>query len=133
MTEMILIPRRDVTLPEVQVNRHWIGGAWLDGADWSERVSPSHGVVVSRSAKGGEAEAEAAIAAARAAFDDGRWSRLSAKARAAVLLRGADLIEAHVERFALIETLESGKPISQVLRRNLQLSAIISHVCLQLN
>jgi acyl-CoA reductase-like NAD-dependent aldehyde dehydrogenase len=113
MTEMTLIPGSNATLPEVRVNRHWIGGAWLDGAEQSERVSPSHGAVVSRSAKGTEAEARAAIAAARAAFDDGRWSRLAAKARAAVLLRVADLIEAHVERFAVIETLESGKPISQ--------------------
>lgn len=113
MTEMTLIPRAETVLPEVRVNRHWIGGAWLDGAEQSDRVSPSHGVVVSRSAKGTEADARAAIAAARAAFDDGRWSRLAAKDRAAVLLRVADLIEAHVERFAVIETLESGKPISQ--------------------
>ncbi len=113
MTEMTLIPRADVAFPDVRMNRHWIGGAWLDSAEHSERVSPSHGVVVSRSAKGTEDEARAAVAAARAAFDDGRWSRLPAKARAAVLLKVADLIEANVERFALIETLESGKPISQ--------------------
>lgn len=113
MTEMTLIPRSAATLPELQVNRHWIGGTWQDGTAQSERISPSHGVVVSRSAKGTEADAQAAIAAARTAFDDGRWSRLAAKARAAVLLRVADLIEANVERFALIETLESGKPISQ--------------------
>ncbi len=70
-------------------------------------------MVVSRSAKGGEAETLAAIAAARAAFDDGRWSRLPARARAAVLMKVADLIEANVEPMALIETLESGKPITQ--------------------
>jgi betaine-aldehyde dehydrogenase len=113
MTEMTLVPRGDAVLPEVRVNRHWIGGVWRDSAEQSERISPSHGVVVSRSAKGTEADARAAIAAAREAFDDGRWSRLAAKARAAVLLRVADLIEANVERFAVIETLESGKPISQ--------------------
>lgn len=113
MTEMTLVPRGDAVLPEVRVNRHWIGGLWRDSAEQSERISPSHGVVVSRSAKGAEADARAAIAAARTAFDDGRWSRLAAKARAAVLLRVADLIEANVERFAVIETLESGKPISQ--------------------
>ena len=113
MTEMTLIPRSAATLPEPRLNRHWIGGAWQDSAALSDRVSPSHGVVVSRSAQGTGAEAQAAIAAARTAFDDGRWSRLAAKARAAVLLRVADLIEANVERFALIETLESGKPISQ--------------------
>ncbi|WP_424930225.1 aldehyde dehydrogenase family protein [Amaricoccus tamworthensis] len=100
---------------EPVVTRHFIDGNFVDSADGSttERVSPSHGVVVSRSARGGEAETEAAIAAARAAFDDGRWSRTSGKARATVLLRVADLIEKNVERFARIETLESGKPISQ--------------------
>lgn len=95
--------------------RHFIDGAHRDSADGavSDRVSPSHGIVVSRAARGGEAETEAAIAAARRAFDDGRWSRIPGKERAAVLLRVADLIEANVARFARIETLETGKPISQ--------------------
>jgi betaine-aldehyde dehydrogenase len=113
MTEMTLVPARRTVLPPPRLNRHLIDGSWQDGAAQSERVSPSHGVVVSRSAMGGEAETVAAITAARAAFDDGRWSRLASGARAAVLMKVADLIEANVERFALIETLESGKPITQ--------------------
>ncbi len=113
MTEMTLIPGTPVQLPEPRLNRHLIGGEWVPGGDLFDRRSPSHGVVVSRSARGDAATADAAILAARAAFDDGRWSRLSAKARASVLLRVADLIEASVGRFALIETLETGKPITQ--------------------
>jgi betaine-aldehyde dehydrogenase len=116
MTEFTLIPASGTALPASPfLARHLIGGHWQDSADGavSERRSPSHGVVVSRAAKGGKAEAEAAITAARTAFDDGRWSRLSGKARAAVLLKVADLIEANVERMALLETLESGKPITQ--------------------
>ncbi|MEO0484488.1 MAG: aldehyde dehydrogenase family protein [Pseudomonadota bacterium] len=116
MLDLNVITHADIALPEAPVElRHFIDGAWVDSADGavSERVSPSHGVVVSRAAQGGKAEAEAAIKAARAAFDDGRWSRISGKARATVLLKVADLIEQHTERFALLETLESGKPISQ--------------------
>lgn len=100
-------------LPPVFHAKHLIDGTWVGGTQVFDRVSPSHGVVVSRSAFGGEAETEAAIAAARRAFDAGVWSRLPAKARAAVLLRVADLIEANVERIAVQETLESGKPITQ--------------------
>jgi betaine-aldehyde dehydrogenase len=116
MTDMTVIPSIGAALPAEPFHaRHLIGGVWMDSADGavSERISPSHGVVVSRAAKGGAAEAEAAIAAARAAFDDGRWGGLPGKARAAVLLKVADLIEENVERMALLETLESGKPISQ--------------------
>ena len=116
MTDMTVIPSCGAALPATPFHaRHWIGGVWADSADGAvtQRVSPSHGVVVSQAAQGGHAEAEAAIAEARTAFDDGRWSGLSGKARAAVLLRVADLIEASVERMALLETLESGKPITQ--------------------
>jgi acyl-CoA reductase-like NAD-dependent aldehyde dehydrogenase len=116
MTEFTLIPSSGAVLPASPfLARHLIDGVWQDSADGavSQRLSPSHGVVVSQAAKGGKADTEAAIAAARAALVDGRWSRLSGKARAAVLLKVADLIEANVERMALLETLESGKPITQ--------------------
>ncbi|MFN5999524.1 MAG: aldehyde dehydrogenase family protein [Paracoccaceae bacterium] len=116
MLDLTLIPSSNATLPATPFRaRHLIDGQWQDSADAAvtERVSPSHGIVVSRAAKGGKLEAEAAIAAARKTFDDGRWSQLSGKARAGVLLKVADLIEANVDRMALIETLESGKPITQ--------------------
>ena len=116
MLDLTVISEAALAIPPEPLRlRHFIDGAYLDSSDGalSERVSPSHGVVVSRAAKGGETEVEAAIASARTAFEDGRWSRISGKERAAILLRVADLIEENVERFALIETLETGKPIAQ--------------------
>ncbi len=115
MKDITINPAVPFDLPECFEGRHLINGTWQDSASGKtfERRSPSHGHVVSRSALGGEAEAGAAIAAARTAFDSGVWSRASGKDRAAVLLKVADLIERHVDRIAVIETLESGKPISQ--------------------
>ncbi|WP_116599932.1 aldehyde dehydrogenase family protein [Primorskyibacter marinus] len=116
MLDLNILSEQTVDMPQTPYQaRHFINGAHTDSADGrkSERVSPSHGIVVSQAALGSEAEAEAAINAARTAFDDGRWSGLSAKDRAAVLNKVADLIEQNEERLAVIETLESGKPISQ--------------------
>jgi acyl-CoA reductase-like NAD-dependent aldehyde dehydrogenase len=115
MVELTVIPSTGTALPTPRVNRHFIGGDWVDSrtGETLYRSSPAHGLLVSRSALGGEAEAVAAIAAARAAFDDGRWSNLPGRDRARVLLRVADLIEAQVDAMALIETLETGKPITQ--------------------
>ncbi len=116
MKDLHIIADQMIALPTTAYQaRHFINGRTQDSADGrkSDRISPSHGVVVSQAALGSPAEAEAAIKAARAAFDDGRWSRLSGKARASVLNKVADLIEVNVEKLALMETLESGKPISQ--------------------
>ena len=113
MNDLTINTAIDFELPPVFEGRHLIDGVWKTSSDRFDRVSPSHGSVVSTSARGGEADANAAIAAARRAFDAGFWSRLSGKARATMLLKVADLIEANVERIALLETLESGKPISQ--------------------
>ncbi|MHA7875197.1 aldehyde dehydrogenase family protein [Roseivivax sp.] len=95
--------------------RHLIGGTFRDSADGAviERRSPAHGLLVSTAAEGGRAEVSEAVAVARAAFDAGDWSRRDGKARAGLLLRVAALIERDLERIARIETLESGKPISQ--------------------
>ncbi len=113
MLDLTLIPAIQTTLPPVFDARHLIDGRWQADGPTSERLSPSHGTVVSRAPVGTIQDAEAAIAAARRAFDSGCWSALSGKSRAAVLLKVADLIEANVDRMAIIETLESGKPISQ--------------------
>ena len=113
---LTLIHATNTALPAMPFTAlHLIGGQWQGSADGKtfDRISPSHGVVVSRAALGGVAETLAAIAAARAAFDAGEWSRTSGKTRATLLLKVADLIEANVERIAVLETLESGKPITQ--------------------
>lgn len=116
MKDLHVIEGQTAQLPKLPyLARHFINGAYVGSADGrvSDRISPSHGILVSQAALGSEAEADAAIKAARAAFDDGRWSRLSGKDRAAVLNKVADLIEENVETLALMETLESGKPIAQ--------------------
>ncbi|MBB5221682.1 acyl-CoA reductase-like NAD-dependent aldehyde dehydrogenase [Amaricoccus macauensis] len=116
MLDLTLVAATDAALPTEPARvRHLIDGGWRDSADGAtfERTSPAHGVVVTRAAKGGAAETDAAIAAARDAFDDGRWSELSGKARATLLLKVADLIDRDRERIACIETLEAGKPIAQ--------------------
>ena len=94
---------------------HLIDGVWRASASGQtfERTSPASGDLVSVAALGGTADVERAIEAARNAFDDGRWSDIPGSQRAKLLNKVADLIEANRERFALYETLESGKPISQ--------------------
>jgi betaine-aldehyde dehydrogenase len=78
-----------------------------------ERVSPAHDVVVGTYAEGDITDVDQAIESARRAFDQGPWPRMSGSERARLLRRVADLIERDLEKLALIETLESGKPIAQ--------------------
>ncbi len=78
-----------------------------------ERRSPAHGVVVTRVPRGRAEDARAAVAAARAAFDKGPWPNETASNRARALLKVADLIDRDREALALMDTLESGKPIAQ--------------------
>jgi len=93
-----------------------IDGEWTAGAEGLsiERTAPSHGVVVSRYQSATRIDAERAIAAARKAFDTGSWPHMTASQRSLLLLKVADLIEAHAEELAFLDCIEAGKPISQV-------------------
>jgi phenylacetaldehyde dehydrogenase len=72
---------------------------------------PSTGKEVSRIVDASNADVDRAVAAARAAFDDGRWSNLPPSRRERLINKLADLIEAHAEEFAEIEAIDNGKPM----------------------
>jgi acyl-CoA reductase-like NAD-dependent aldehyde dehydrogenase len=92
----------------------WINGLSVPARSQArfERASPFDGVLAATFANGGEADALAAIAAARTAFDDGPWPRSAARTRFKVLMRIAELLEQNDE--AMIERMvrESGKPLT---------------------
>ena len=85
----------------------------VGGGEEVLRDSPAHDVRVASYHSASEAEVDAAVMAAHKAFSTGDWPRTSGAERAALLRRVAARIEAELDELALIETLESGKPISQ--------------------
>jgi acyl-CoA reductase-like NAD-dependent aldehyde dehydrogenase len=78
-----------------------------------ERRSPAHGTIIRDYAEAGVEGVDTAVHAARDAFDRGPWPHFSGADRMKCLLKAADPIRGQKEALALIETLESGKPISQ--------------------
>ncbi|MFM5948248.1 MAG: aldehyde dehydrogenase family protein [Novosphingobium sp.] len=78
-------------------------------------INPATGALIAEAACGGATEIDLAVAAARAAWDDGRWRHMYPRERMAVMRRWADLVEAHGAELALLETLSMGKPITDAL------------------
>ena len=74
-------------------------------------ISPVDGRVLTQVARCGAADIDAAVSAARAAFEDHRWSGMAPAARKRVMIRFADLVLAHADELALTETLDMGKPV----------------------
>lgn len=98
-------------------NQLFIGGEFVDarGGERFETFSPIDGRSLGPVASGQTADVAQAVSAARAAFDDGRWSGLDPADRKALMLRFAEEIENAAERLALAETLDVGKPIANTL------------------
>lgn len=93
----------------------FIDGAWrpaVSGATF-ETVNPASGQVLARISACDTREVDLAVAAAKRAFDDGRWSRLPPGDRKKVLLAFADRLEANAHELAVMESLDSGKPVRE--------------------
>ncbi len=97
--------RKDVGGVSVPVD-HLIGGSWASSRQRFETRSPMGWEHLADIARGDKATATAAVAAAQEGFE--AWSALSIGDRADVLHRLADLIEAHTDQIALVETLDMG-------------------------
>ena len=101
---------------DLGLQAHYIGGSFVPSASGStfETLNPSNNEVLALAADGGEADVDAAVAAAREAFDQGDWPRLKSTERAQVLRRIAQAIRDHAEEFIAREVADIGMPIAQM-------------------
>ena len=82
-----------------------------------QRESPAHkGAIVGSYPEAGPEDVDLAVKAARKAFDEGPWPRMSGSERSKILFRAAELLQQKAEELAIVECLESGKPIIQARR-----------------
>src|ERR1700688_115793 len=97
-----------------QPRKMLINGKWVNAASGKTfpTYNPATGEVLAQVAEGDRADIDAAVQAARRAFDSGPWSHMTPSDRGKLIWKLADLLEQHLEEFATIETLDNGKPLS---------------------
>ena len=113
-------PSRTDLLPAVSAflssdKRLLIGGDWVPAASGRtfDTVDPATGSVLTGVAHADSSDVDRAVAAAKAAFEPGSaWRRTTPRQRARLLWRTAELIDAHAEELAQLETLDNGKPLA---------------------
>jgi acyl-CoA reductase-like NAD-dependent aldehyde dehydrogenase len=88
-----------------------------------ETINPATGDIIAEVASGDASDVDRAVASARKAFKSGVWSRMAPRARMAVMYRYADLIREHAMQFALIDSLDMGKPVTDMLNADVPAAA----------
>ena len=103
----------EAPLLNIADQQHYIGGRFVGSAsgDTFDVINPATEEVVTTAARGGAADVDLAVKAAKEAFDDGAWSRAKPSFRRQVLFKAAELIEARSQEFLRRQTAEMGGPI----------------------
>ena len=115
--------------------KHWIDGRQVDSVERFVTTNPATGEAIAEVASGGEAEINAAVAAAKAAFP--AWANTPAKQRAKLMRRLGELIEQNVPHLAALETMDTGLPIAQTSKQLIPRASenfhFFAEVCTQVN
>src|SRR5215467_12673502 len=101
---------------------HFVGGEWLESAETYETISPRDEEALAAVGQGTAEDVGRAVAAAREAYADG-WSTLPGSERAKYLFRIARLLQERSREFAVLESLNGGKPIKESRDVDLPLAA----------
>src|SRR6476620_2479271 len=109
-------PRRAQLVEEIGLQRHYIGGEFRESVAGGtfKTLDPATNEVITEAADGQAADIDAAVAAARRAFDEGPWPRMKAAERAAILRRIAEAVRAHADELIEREIADIGMPVSQM-------------------
>ncbi|CAJ0785699.1 MULTISPECIES: 5-carboxymethyl-2-hydroxymuconate semialdehyde dehydrogenase [Ralstonia] len=115
--------------------KHWIDGRQVDSVERFITTNPATGEAIAEVASGGEAEINAAVAAAKAAFP--AWANTPAKQRAKLVRCLGELIEQNVPHLAALETMDTGLPIAQTSKQLIPRASenfhFFAEVCTQVN
>lgn len=116
--------KSSVKRPQVKDQPMLINGKWVDSVSGKtfETLNPATGEVICQVAEGDKADVDLAVKAARKAFEDGPWSRMSAAERGRLLYKLADLMEKNQDELAALETLDNGKPLRDARAADVPLS-----------
>ncbi|HEY0280687.1 MAG TPA: aldehyde dehydrogenase family protein [Solirubrobacterales bacterium] len=106
-----------------------IGADWVEAADGRtfDVYDPSTGSVLGKVARGGSEDVDRAVKTARAAFDSGPWSTMTASERGRAIHRLGDLILEHGDELATLESLDNGKPLAIARAADVPLAADLFH------
>lgn len=106
--------------PPVEINytKLLINGQFVDSASGKTfpTLDPRTGEVIADIAEGDAEDINRAVSAARKAFDEGPWPRMTPYERSRIMLRFADLVEKHNDDIAALETWDNGKPYEQAAK-----------------
>src|ERR1017187_8833084 len=107
----------------------FIDGRWVDAATGRtfETPNPATGETLARIAEGGAEDINRAVKAARRAFEEGPWSRMTPSERGRIIWRIGDLILAHLDELAQLESLDNGKPFAVAQAADVPLAADLFH------
>lgn len=105
--QLIEPPKSD----EVREYKMLVGGEWIDARSGKtfESTNPYTGRVWATAPEAGDEDVDAAVSAAREAFDEGPWGALTGTERARLLRRLAELIAENAEDIAVVESTDNGK------------------------
>jgi gamma-glutamyl-gamma-aminobutyraldehyde dehydrogenase len=95
----------------------FIDGEYVDALDGGrfESINPANRDVIASMSAANEKDVDRAVAAARAAFRSGSWSRMAPRERMQIMYKFANLIDQNTAQLAVLDTLDMGKPISDML------------------
>ena len=107
----------------------FINGQWADAASGKtfDTPNPATGETLARIAEGDAEDIDRAVRAARRAFDDGPWSRMTPSERGRIIWRIGDLILEHADELAQLESLDNGKPYAVAKAADVPLAADLFH------
>ena len=113
-----------IAAPRIRQTNMFIGGKWQEslGGKRFPTINPVNETVIAELPEGNQADVDAAVKAARKAFESGPWHTMDARDRGRLMNKLADLMEKNLDELAALETLDNGKPISDAKAADLPLA-----------